>query len=381
MNKTSKSFQLRQYNHAHDRSHVVSICSDLFGGQDWVSGTLHLCAKERRNRPYVLCSAEGNSPVSFINIRELLPDDHVLSLTNKSHGKQKTESSAVKRFHAEGLRVSDKRWGEGIGTTTLCRALDQVRTDERGTNSCQDVVFTAVTTQENAAMKAIFNRTGWMPISGCLHIWPSRSDIMQIREHIKQHVDDDGERTSTINFFQFFNIPISDVEDNGNDDVNSKMKTHAWTRVQTAAQIQVGIQALCERGASGFLPGYYNADCMSDAIRFLDVEVAMQEQRAVWQLQKTTDFDDDSRHGLLALIFCRPIIIDEQPVTPHNFVGACAVTQWAAEECIRFVVNDLGMSDFQMAFDTTVTSDMFQLSSVLRCSEARPFKLFEHREK
>lgn len=344
-----KVFKVRQYDPLLDRDYVRTLCPTLWQGRDWVPKLIDRCVSDSRNHPFVLVITDENVPLSFVNIRRLGNSDQDDDDVN----------TEVSRFYVEGVRVSDKRRGEGIGTITLRDSIEHVRVEERQ-RCVKKTLFWSVTVPENIAMCNIFERTGWKPISGHMHMWPSIQEVSNVRHQISV-------QKTQKSFFEWHNIPLPQHVQN-TDVVGS------WRSVKTSGELSSAMESLRERGASGLRPEYFSAEVFDDAVAFLKGELAKTEDRTVWALSRQSN----GVALVVSLLFFRPNIVEMLPNIPPNVISVCAIDQIAAEESVRFVAFDIGISDFHFAFDTPVTLDMFKVSPILSSTKTDTFTLYEY---
>lgn len=345
-----KDFKVRPYNPFLDRHYVRTLCPSLWDGRDWVPKLIDHCVSDKSNHPFVLVSVDEDVPLSFVNIRRL---------GNVFQEDGANVNFEVSRFYVEGVRVSDKRQGEGIGTITVRDALEYVRAEERK-GLVKKTLFLSVTEPENIGMCNIFERTGWKPISGYMQMWPSIGEVSRVRHRIS------AEKTQK-SFFEWHKIPPSQP-------VPITNVVQKWRSIKTSRELSLAMRSLRERGASGLRPEYFSAEVFDDAVGFLSGELAEKEGRVVWAL----DRENNRLAVVVSLVFIRPVIVEKLPNVPPNVISVCAIDQIAAEESVRYVAFDIGLNDFQIGFDTPITLDMFQASPILSSTETDTFTFYEN---
>lgn len=349
-NAINNRFKVRPYDPSSDRHFVQTLSPSLWDGRDWVPKLIDYCQSDNRNYPFVLVRDDENVPLSFVNIRRL---------SNHFESDGVDVNFQVSRFYVEGVRVSQKRQGEGIGTITVRDAVECVRVEERKRN-VKKTLFLSVTEPENIAMCTIFARTGWKPISGYMHMWPSVRQVSRVRDQI-------AIKKAKKSFFEWHNIPPPT-----HDAIVGV--TQSWRSIKTSGELLSAMESLRERGASGLRPEYFSAEVFKDAVAFLDGAVAEKEGRVVWGL----DRNSNGIVVLVSLVFARPVIVEKLPNIPRNVISVCAIDQLAAEESVRFLAFDVGLDNFQIGFDTPITMDMFQASPILSSTKTDTFTFYEN---
>ncbi|PXF40567.1 hypothetical protein BWQ96_09722 [Gracilariopsis chorda] len=326
-----KTYLFRPYDHEMHYSQLETICRNVYKGVDFAPQIACALSNDVRCAPYVLCDAMNVA--AFVNLR--LKDYH------------QNDNGVL--ISCDCLRVRKDFRAKGMGSA-IVKAVMRVAYANFRHHETQNwkVSFLAVTDQDNGVMRHIFSKFRWTSHE-VMHVWPASTVVWDAKHQNIPLLD-------ALHMSQFITAEASAL-------------SKQWVKI-TSDEILSTMQILRQRGASYQRPLYFDVESAECASAFLNHDLATEEQRSVWRLDR-----DGEVQGLL---FVRTNIREATQPCRHSLISACVIGVKVAESCVMFVAARLHVQFFHVSFDRPIRSEHFSKSRLLSQVPSEPFVIYRH---